>query len=431
MPEIIIKEIDKTSAAEANISSEIVYIPGFGSKITDMGGWDDPRLYTSVSDFENEVGESVVFTNALSANFGDAGSGSACIVVAAGSTDLSYLMAKELLQNGIPVLYHVLDTAANAAGYEDALTLYQKLIAAMEKLTDIGQFDVKYVTSGGYPLFGLQDNSRKLLNYDQRMVAVASSRGDCIALLDAPNNPARVLTGAGSVFADAQTFASAAEVKDKATYAAIMYPWGKANLPVSEVDREVPASFMYLRCLAESLKTNPSWMAIAGVARGLVPGLMSLSLNNRLTNAIADKYTSDGDGAVSIIPVTNIRPTGLCFWGNRTLMPNPTGGPKATSFLNLRNLICDVKKVCYMAAKTLMFEQNSEMLWTQFKSKIMPTLDRMTTGQGLSGYKIVRLPSSDKTKLKAQIILYPVYAVEKFDITIVMTNEDLAVTDGN
>ena len=102
---------------------------------------------------------------------------------------------------------------------------------------------------------------------------------------------------------------------------------------------------------------------------------------------------------------------------------------------NRKKVVCfgdvDVKKVCYTAAKTLMFEQNSEMLWTQFKSKIMPTLDRMTTGHGLSGYKIVRLPSNDKTKLKAQIILYPVYAVEKFDITIVMTNEDLAVTDGN
>ena len=89
MPEIIIKEIDKTSAAEANISSEIVYIPGFGSKITDMKGWADPRLYTSVSDFENEVGDAVVFTNELSANFGNATSGSSCVVAARGSADLS------------------------------------------------------------------------------------------------------------------------------------------------------------------------------------------------------------------------------------------------------------------------------------------------------------------------------------------------------
>ena len=39
-------------------------------------------------------------------------------------------------------------------------------------------------------------------------------------------------------------------------------------------------------------------------------------------------------------------------------------------------------------AKTLTFEQNSDLLWIHFKSKIIQTLDQMVSGSGISGYEI-------------------------------------------
>ena len=76
-----------------------------------------------------------------------------------------------------------------------------------------------------------------------------------------------------------------------------------------------------------------------------------------------------------------------------------------------------------------MFEQNSDVLWINFKSKIMPLLDRMASSNGVSGYKIIKLDSAKKTEVKAQIKIFPIYAVESFDINIVLTNEDVEVEE--
>jgi hypothetical protein len=102
-------------------------------------------------------------------------------------------------------------------------------------------------------------------------------------------------------------------------------------------------------------------------------------------------------------------------------------GLTATSFLNIRNMVSDVKKTAYIAAKTLMFEQNSDVLWVNFLSRVTPLLDQLMSGQGLSDYKVIKNPTNEKAKLKATIKLYPIYAVEDFDITIELSDEDVSV----
>ena len=97
-------------------------------------------------------------------------------------------------------------------------------------------------------------------------------------------------------------------------------------------------------------------------------------------------------------------------------------------YLNLRNLVCDVKKQCYQAARRYMFEQNSDILWINFKSFITPLLDKMKTSYGLSDYIIKKGAKSGKTKLYAEITLYPIYAVETIDVTISIQDEDVSVS---
>jgi len=72
-----------------------------------------------------------------------------------------------------------------------------------------------------------------------------------------------------------------------------------------------------------------------------------------------------------------------------------------------------------VAAISLMFEQNTVILWEKFKSLVSPLLNRLQSGQGISGYKIIKVPTpEDKTKLAAIIRIYPIYAIESFEITI-------------
>jgi hypothetical protein len=96
-------------------------------------------------------------------------------------------------------------------------------------------------------------------------------------------------------------------------------------------------------------------------------------------------------------------------------------------------LICDIKKVAYTAAKSLLFEQNTEILWNKFKTQLTPTLDKMVHGYGLSSYKIIKATTKydgtplAKGEIAAVIRIVPVYAVEDFEITVVMTDEGVEV----
>ena len=57
-----------------------------------------------------------------------------------------------------------------------------------------------------------------------------------------------------------------------------------------------------------------------------------------------------------------------------------------------------------------------------------PLLDKMKTSYGLSDYVIKKGSKSGKTKLYAEITLYPIYAVETIDVTISIQDEDVSVS---
>ena len=197
----------------------------------------------------------------------------------------------------------------------------------------------------------------------------------------------------------------------------------------------MPGSFAYLISLAKSVETNPNWLAVAGVTRGVIPGATGLVTNFRMTRAIADSYMVNAQLSDTqvyskfINPITMIRPYGLTIWGNRTLATTVANTEQALYYLNMRSLVGEIKKRCYAAAEQLMFEQNSDVLWINFKSKIIPLLDQMASSYGISGYKIIKEQADSKTQLKATIKVFPIYAVEDFDITVILTDEEVEVEE--
>jgi len=294
-------------------------------------------------------------------------------------------------------------------------------------LLDKGLYSVKYITSGGYPTF---EYSGKAIS--QAMATLAKDRGDAIALIDHTNNPDRDLVGIRSVFNRAGS-AAYALTPITASYGAMFTPYctytlinDYSNLDTSLFD--LPPSFAYLSCLAASIASNPAWLAIAGATRGKVGNLNSVNTTKAITNSIADSYQPDNK--VCINPITNIRPYGQCIWGNRTLVDNSIKqGTTALSYLNIRNLVCDIKKQLFLACQSLLFEQNTDVLWMNFLSLVTPLLDRMVSGYGISNYKIIKENPSDKSTITAIIRIYPVYAVESFDLTLYLQNGEVEVQE--
>lgn len=336
------------------------------------------------------------------------------------------------------------------SGTEMVRNLYNKMIDddyCFSHLLDKGEYTVKYITSGGYPTFEydsyVDEKNRGYNAIAQKMITVAAERGDAVAIIDHTNNPERPLNAnhAGSVFnalVGGKDGDKPYRISVSPEFGTMFTPWGMySGLPVSwrvgnstatSNSAVLPASFGYLAALAKSIRTNANWLAIAGAARGQVPYLATLNTLERMSNTIADSY-QDRDAVASLNAITNIKPYGLTIWGNRTLKDNyESGNLTASSFLNLRNLVSDVKKQIYTACKSLLFEQNNDILWINFKMKIAPLLDQMQTGAGISGYKLIKGTTTEKAKLVATVKLYPVYAIEEFDITVELADQEISVS---
>lgn len=312
--------------------------------------------------------------------------------------------------------------------------LYSNLTTALEALEDKNEYTVKYITSGGYPTF-LEGKE-----YHTSMLSIAEARGDAVALIDHLDMPSAPHGSTiGSVFYDVN---SRMQNSKGASYGAMFTPWGSYSFATVDDSKAtyptfMPASFGYLMCLASAIKTGPNWLAMAGVTRGRVPNLKSLHLDKYLSNVIAEDYQpkfGEEGTKVSINAITNIKPYGLCIWGNRTLLPVDPKGTKATNGLNTRNMTSDIKKVVYDTAKKLMFEQDSEILWTRFKAGVSGLLDQLKSGYGISDYKIIRTATKyngqalTRGELAATIKIFPISAIEYFEVTVVLADEDVQVS---
>lgn len=377
------------------------------------------------------------------------------VIVEKGAPDKSYIYARELLNAGLSVVYEAVveladkkdDEVGNSLmGYPagaklvkkpDVNYLYRRFtggddeddISIFKSLTDRGTYNIKFITSGGYPTFeyGIGNVASTAMN------EAAVARGDVAIFIDSTDYPNRTLSptkNSGSVFdvvnnsSDYNLLPLTGPTSDKGgAYAAMVPVWVKYTAPTYGQMVSMPGSFAYLISYANSVKTYADWLAIAGVARGIIPNCQGINSFHVLTNSIAEAYQAKT--GISINPITYIRGYGYALWGNRTLLNN--NGLTASSFLNLRSLVCDVKKTVYAACRRYMFEQNNDVLWVSFKSAIAPTLEKMVAGYGIESYKIVKLPTREKAKIVAEIILTPIYAVEDFEVTIVLTDSELTV----
>jgi len=390
-----------------------------------------------------------------------------------GVFDNGYIYASELLSAGIPIYYCPIEGT-------EARDVYNALegtngTSILVQLADRGTFNIKYITSGGYPTFEYNGNSIVSLmlqmagantdaepttdDYQDNPASDnPNGRGDAVAFIDHFEIDDRPLWGEGSVYNAVQQ--QLAE-QHFLSFGAMFTPYANYVLQSSyrytehrgseEADRVqiatthyFPASFAYLTCLARQLNaTIPSYEAVAGVARGSVKNIVFDATTNSyevctkdvLTNYIANHYNSmpqaDGNMPISINGITQINPYGLVIYGTRTLAKkDPVDGVKATGILNIRNMVSDIKKQMYQSARRYMYSANNDALWINFRSSVIGLLNQMQQGYGIKSWSLKKdMAKSTKSSLYVLCSIQPVYPVEKFDITIEITDEDVEVNE--
>lgn len=293
-----------------------------------------------------------------------------------------------------------------------------KWSARWAALENRGLFDIKFICAGDFG--GKEDSEIDISG----MKAVAEKRGDCIAIIDHPLAQSQTSKDAGESYSTfVQKWCAA---NGSSSYAAAFSPWCGLNW-FEEGHTMIPPSMAYLLTYAVSIKSNPTWYAAAGSFRGSVPGLVEIDQHYTETDidvlqCRAVELDGDGDNVgIAVNPICNIDPFTLIIWGNRTLLNNG-GELKATSFLNVRNLVCDLKKTMFKAARKYTFEQNSLQLWLNMCANITPLLDKAKSGNGIRGYKLVQEETTAKARLKAKVIIVPIEAVEDFELSVALEN---------
>lgn len=384
MPKIKITEQDLTIGVPAQ-ADNIVFVPIKVADTSEFGAFE-PTLVATVAQLE-------------------------ALCPQANAEDNGWIIVKRLLELGLTVLVQ---------GVVDDL---DEVDWTASGLADKSKYDVRFLTAGDFDHSTTNSAGDTIDNgVNSDMMLCAQLRGDCVALCDHD----RELTDSEDIKLYAGT------VGEEGAFGAMFSPW--ANFTEAGTTVTLPGSYSFLAAYAVSSRTNPTWVAVAGAARGFVPGLIEPVANfgsydiNILQGRSTDETDLDTNEGVAINPICFVRPFGTLIWGNRT-MKNNVSGTTALSFLNVRNLVSELKKVLYRTARGLTFEPNSDVLWVQFSSLIYPVLDRMLAGNGISGYKLIKQPTTAKARLKAAIRIVPIEAVEDFELTVVLEDEGTTVIE--
>ena len=444
MPKINIEEKELTTFAQFNATENSVLIPLFVTVAQKTAG-----RYTTLSEFKqdyptgeprlaDEVDSEGVFrvTNiegGVVSYWVEQKNISAIQSEEVVYFDKSYLMICELLSLGLTVIVKPIFHADRFNSEAEVITTIQTaLTTAYDEFTDKNLWNIKFITSGAYPnaIYTSIENESSQLSYSvtgcySSLRSIANSRQDCISLLEFE----RVMPFDNEGDEGPSLKSAISLVGAGSSYEAAFYPWLICNTNSSALENQtvssMPACFGYLMAVANNAITNSDWLANSGTIRGRVPNLSSVLYNvgeSAMHYLQGDNIVSSGNAEIAVNPIMKVGTYGIRIWGNRTTAGTGTGD-NYTNFLNVRILLCDIKKQLYHASLRITFEPNDDIAWINFKKLNNTLLDQMQSGRGIEWYRWNKLITEKKATLKALLTIKPIEALEYFDITINLSEE--------
>ena len=336
-------------------------------------------------------------------------------------------IAYELLKAGYTVFYRVLDS-------DPKKTALEQLNKAdfWAPLKDKATYRIRYLTTGGcydYSVYKLMAdvvnfNNKTTLADADTLLSGSSGRGDCIALFDIDES--KLDTSYATPKELATAFGDQAKLIEANKNCAIFAPRVVYVEDEDEVyganDIALPCSLHFLLCAAKAQENYAEWYAAAGYTRGIANKTIKYTTYNfgdLVINTLAPREPNSyiGDNGKAINLILNERGS-YYLWGNRTAASLDKNGLKFSHFLNIRQLCTTLKQVIWEASRRFTFDPNSDVLWINFVNAVRPTLERMKGDQGIAGYRISKVETTEKAVLKAIIRIVPIEAVEDFDISI-------------
>ena len=227
-----------------------------------------------------------------------------------------------------------------------------------------------------------------------KVITLAESRGDCIAVVDLDRHGSTV----GNITSTATSLNS--------SYAASYWPWVQVRGGTGR-NVFVPASCVIPGVYAFTDNSSAPWFAPAGLVRGGVVGV--IQAEQKLTRGQRDLLY---DGKIN--PIATFPGQGIAVFGQKTLQTKAS----ALDRVNVRRLLIELKKFLGDQARNLVFEQNTVATRNRFLSVVNPYLESVVQRQGLFTFRVVMDDTNntadvvDRNQLVGQIFIQPAKTAE-------------------
>jgi len=229
------------------------------------------------------------------------------------------------------------------------------------------------------------------------LIAIATARKDCIAVISPPvqftSNPAgQSITdvNGGSVAATAvNNVVAFADYLTSSSYGTLDSTALKVYDKYNDVFIDIPSSGHVAGLMANTDTVADAWFSPAGFTRGQILGVTRVSFNPK-------KAERDTLYKARVNPIVSFPGEGTVLFGDKTLLSRPS----AFDRINVRRLFMVLEKAVATASKFQLFEFNDEFTRAQFRNLVEPFLREVKGRRGITDFKVV----CDDTNNTSQVI---------------------------
>ena len=214
------------------------------------------------------------------------------------------------------------------------------------------------------------------------------------------------------------------------SYGCAFYPWVKIRDNAANSSLYVPPSVVAMGTFSSAQRKSAVWFAPAGFTRGGLSegsaGVPVVGVRQRVTSAERDRLYD-----ANINPIASFPAEGIVIFGQKTLQVTASSLDR----INVRRLLIYLKKEVSRIASRVLFDQNVQQTWDRFTGQVIPFLEGVQAGLGLTDFKVLLDDTTttpdlvDRNILYAKIFLKPARAVEFIALDFIITRSGASFDD--
>jgi len=223
-------------------------------------------------------------------------------------------------------------------------------------------------------------------------------------------------SGLGFSTSDVSSAESMVDLLDNAdidsNYTCTYWPWIQERDSENTINVWLPPTLEVVRNIALTDNVAFPWFAVAGYSRGLTKAIQP---RVKLTEEARDTLY---EGRIN--PMAYFSDEGTIIWGNKNLQVKDS----ALDRINIRRLLLQARKLVSAVAVRLLFEQNDQIVRSQFLNLVNPILDGIRKERGLVDFRVVLSDDPeeiDRNEMRGKIFLKPIPTLEFIEIEFNVT----------